>query len=412
MTEAEVTKRRHLRPWVVRGGISRWEICTSLQARATVRDKIDYLDRIMGHRHVTWSEVPQDVGLDPGGNPFHGAEESGAFTSARFRDFADRCRAWSAGAPAPIAALNVGLTHPVRPYEFAERIEPIPYTPPLHGRMLRIMWLGEVDYVTALHYDPFQNFIGQIEGYKRITLFPPDVLADIYHPAVDDLPYEVPCSRMRMLPLDLAKWPRFERALPHAVSVVLGPGDLLYTPPLWWHHVESRKFNMMVSTFFHDTNKADVDAADHELKRAIVMLSGLPPSAREACRTWLRRHAFRAGDDGKSKGAASSPDSDVLATVEREAGRSVRRYLEQSSRRFEVLPPYWVRHYALKYDHFVFQMNGDPFPGMPGELEAMRARLARDEPKRVTSAILRANAQLMKGRVWVHVKVVSALRSL
>ena len=32
--------------------------------------------------------------------------------------------------------------------------------------------------------------------------------------------------------------PRFERSVLH--SVTLRPGDVIYTPPYWWHHVETR----------------------------------------------------------------------------------------------------------------------------------------------------------------------------
>ena len=43
-----------------------------------------------------------------------------------------------------------------------------------------------------------------------------------------------------------------------AQVALVEPGDTLYIPPLWWHHVESYGFNVMVNTWYDDT-RAGID---------------------------------------------------------------------------------------------------------------------------------------------------------
>ena len=38
---------------------------------------------------------------------------------------------------------------------------------------------------------------------------------------------------------DFARYPKFRDALAAAQSAELEPGDCIFIPPLWWHHVES-----------------------------------------------------------------------------------------------------------------------------------------------------------------------------
>ncbi|CAJ1424561.1 unnamed protein product [Effrenium voratum] len=87
---------------------------------------------------------------------------------------------------------------------------------------------------TACHYDMNQNIFLQLHGAKRFILFPPLLgMAAL-------LPYPVANQRDRCARQDLLQeGPCSHLAHGRGVEAVLGPGDVLFLPQMWWHHVES-----------------------------------------------------------------------------------------------------------------------------------------------------------------------------
>lgn len=89
--------------------------------------------------------------------------------------------------------------------------------------------------VTPCHYDEQQNFFAQIHGYKRFLLFPPEQFECLYpHPVYH------PHDRQSQVDFDAPdyeKFPKFKEV--KAVETIVGPGDVLFIPMYWWHHVES-----------------------------------------------------------------------------------------------------------------------------------------------------------------------------
>jgi len=85
------------------------------------------------------------------------------------------------------------------------------------------------------HYDLQPNIHVQLTGRKRFILFPPESRAHLYpFPVHHDL------DRRSMIDFDLpdsARFPSWRHA--HGAVVELEPGDALYIPPYWWHHVQS-----------------------------------------------------------------------------------------------------------------------------------------------------------------------------
>lgn len=103
---------------------------------------------------------------------------------------------------------------------------------PLTYNLLLIAMEGNV---TPCHYDEQQNLFAQIYGYKRCILFPPSQFECLY-------PYPVyhPHDRQSMVDFDrpeYSKFPKFKEA--KGFEAVVGPGDVLYIPIYWWHHIES-----------------------------------------------------------------------------------------------------------------------------------------------------------------------------
>ena len=80
------------------------------------------------------------------------------------------------------------------------------------------------------HYDAMDNMLIQLHGEKRVLLFPPAVAGDLYLEGSSSIVREVDNH-------DPLVFPRFARARRAALEVILQPGDVLYIPALWSHHV-------------------------------------------------------------------------------------------------------------------------------------------------------------------------------
>ena len=109
------------------------------------------------------------------------------------------------------------------------------------------IWIGNGTKVQT-HYDLLSNIACVIGGRRRFTLFPPDQLQNLYMGPVDFTPSGTPISLVPLDSPDFSRYPRFAEALPHAQHAELGPGDALYIPYGWWHHVERSRRSTYWST--------------------------------------------------------------------------------------------------------------------------------------------------------------------
>jgi [protein]-arginine 3-hydroxylase / protease len=104
------------------------------------------------------------------------------------------------------------------------------------ARMIQInLWVGARGNITPLHFDMANNFLAQIRGRKRLTLFDPGQSDALYpHGSRASI---VNTSDVQPQAPDFARHPKFKEATP--CECVLAPGEMLYLPPFWWHQVES-----------------------------------------------------------------------------------------------------------------------------------------------------------------------------
>ncbi len=85
-------------------------------------------------------------------------------------------------------------------------------------------------------------------GRRRFTLFPPQAIADLYIGPIGYAPTGTPISLVDFAQPDEKRFPRFKDALAVAQVAELEPGDAIFIPALWWHHVESLgKYNVLVN---------------------------------------------------------------------------------------------------------------------------------------------------------------------
>ena len=90
------------------------------------------------------------------------------------------------------------------------------------------LWLGRSPVVAPCHYDGYHNAVAQLSGRKRFLLAPPTAW-----PLVRAFPFLHPSHAQCQLGLDHQDATELTAA--GGRSAVLGRGDVLYLPPLWFH---------------------------------------------------------------------------------------------------------------------------------------------------------------------------------
>jgi hypothetical protein len=98
------------------------------------------------------------------------------------------------------------------------------------------LWVGGAGTKSALHYDSMDNLLVQVQGRKRVMLFPPGEAENLYPALRDEYPH---ISRANVFACDDGRFPLLAKARRHTGEMTLMPGSALYLPPFWWHAVES-----------------------------------------------------------------------------------------------------------------------------------------------------------------------------
>ena len=158
------------------------------------------------------------------------------------------------------------------------------------------LWLGN-SLTTQTHFDIPENIAVHVAGEKRFTLFPPDQIGNLYPGPIDMAPGGVPISMVQLDEPDLDRYPRFREALEVAQEAKLEPGDALYIPSLWWHHVSTRgPLNMLVN-FWWNESRRDIYSPMSGLYMAALTFKHLPAAQREGWAALINYFIFeQAGD--------------------------------------------------------------------------------------------------------------------
>ncbi|QRK08655.1 cupin-like domain-containing protein [Archangium violaceum] len=343
-------------PVVLTGCMEDWKLLKELRARATSEQKLALLSSLAGSEQVRYSTLPQRTGghyhfqdNDPQRTTYGPPEPKGPFDV-----FASRLLESLNGVSDTYVYLQAMFLDPGTP--LYESLGPgvLPLLTPEQERPM--MWAGSDGQVVNLHYDDFLNFICMVEGTKRVTLFAPELMPSMYHAPFDRMLNYAQASQVRLLEPDLERFPLFQHALKEAQVAVIEPGEVLFLPPMWWHHVESYGFNVMINNWVFPAPLEELIALQEDVTKAIRLFQNATAEQRARARMLYHQSVFAPGDE------ATGPENDPQRA---ETRRLVTR-----------LPDSLRRQLARYYDHFVFQMSGDPFPGQPGALAAMMERNA------------------------------------
>lgn len=112
-----------------------------------------------------------------------------------------------------------------------------------------MLWMGPRGCVSPLHFDPLDNILLQIVGRKRVTILPRDAdPSSLYIGETHEQQYNT--SAVDIEQPDYARHERFGRVSPLLQRVELRPGDGVYIPAQWWHHVRSLDLSMSVNVWW------------------------------------------------------------------------------------------------------------------------------------------------------------------
>jgi hypothetical protein len=162
--------------------------------------------------------------------------------------------------------------------------------PLLDARVEPRIWIGNAVKINT-HFDLVYNIACVVGGRRRFTLFPPDQLANLYLAPLDFTPSGAPVSLAQLTRPDFARFPRLASALEHAQQAELGPGDALFIPYGWWHHVESlTPFNVLANYWWNDA--PDQGAPHGALLHALLAIRDLPVDQRAVWESLFRELVF------------------------------------------------------------------------------------------------------------------------
>jgi hypothetical protein len=191
-------------------------------------------------------------------------------------------------------------------------------------------WIGNRSTV-ATHFDTSDNIALVVAGRRRFTLFPPEQIGNLYIGPLDHTMAGQPASLVPLDAPDLARFPRFADAMAAAFTAELEPGDAIYVPALWWHHVEALSpVNMLINYWVELPSDAGspFDAMIH----GILAISALPAPTRAAWRDYFDHYVFRQGSDPakhlapEHRGVLAEPTPDLRERIRqyllRRLGRS------------------------------------------------------------------------------------------
>jgi hypothetical protein len=307
---------RSTQPWVRRGLVAQWP---AVQAgRRSPAAAADYLrERYRGEPVVAWSGAP-----DISGRFFYNEDFSGFnFRVERLGldRVLDAIMACATQQPAPAIYVGSTTVDTCLPGFRADNDLAFGQLDPLAS-----IWIGNRTRIAA-HQDVPDNLACVVAGRRRFTLFPPDQVANLYVGPLDFTPAGQAISLVDFARPDFDRHRRFAQALTHARVVELEPGDALFIPSLWWHHVEALDpFNVLVNYWWR-RSPAYMDSPMNALMLAIMIVRDLPAHERRAWQQMFDHYIF-AADDQTAEHVPTHARG-VLSPMDANATRSLRARL-------------------------------------------------------------------------------------
>ncbi len=189
------------------------------------------------------------------------------------------------------------------------------------------IWIGNRGR-TATHWDLAQNIACVVGGRRRFTLFAPDQLPNLYMGPLDNTLAGQPISLVDLHEPDYDRYPRFREALQNALSAELEPGDAIYVPSMWFHHVASLDALGVLVNFWWRESAPYMTTPMLTLMHALLTIREMPPDERESWRRMFDYYIFQS--DGEPMGHVPEAARGFFGEMTAERVTRLRAYLVQS----------------------------------------------------------------------------------
>jgi hypothetical protein len=199
----------------------------------------------------------------------------------------------------------IGLkAHPNAPYVYIQST-PTPQhlprfmaenpNPLLPSAIAPRIWISNATRAQT-HNDNDHNIACVVAGRRRFTLFPPEQLTNLYIGPHDHTPSGRAVSLASLENPDFTAHPRFAEALKTAQVAEMGPGDALYIPKYWWHHVQSlTPFNVLINYWWGGAPPAENPHTT--FLSALLAIKDLPDPEKAYWKTMFDHYVFQTGGD-------------------------------------------------------------------------------------------------------------------
>ena len=305
-------------PVLLRGVAGEWPLVAAGERSSL--DAMAYLRRLDSGRPVQYSFGAPDIN----GRPFYNEDFSALNFEVRRGALGQVLDELSAHLqdPAPptyyIASLLVENARPGVVQDNDLRLaEQDIHAPPS-------IWIGN-RVVASCHFDAPNNVAVCAVGRRQFTLFPPEQIENLYPGPMEPTPGGQVVSLVDFAEPDLERHPRFALALAAACTAMLEPGDAIFIPSMWWHHVRSLDaFNVLVNYWWR-SSPAFLSSPLLALQHALWTVRDLPEREKRA---WAKVFDYYVFGPGERAGEHLPPASrDILGPVDENMARRLRAML-------------------------------------------------------------------------------------
>lgn len=305
-------------PYVVRGAFAHWPVVQA--ARQSDDALARYLMGFYCGMRVGLFQLPPEAQ----GRAFYADESLQTFNFTRHIATLDQVLAGLlglAGAPGAAPSIYVGSTtvEAVLPgFLDVNRLG-------LGARdALVSLWLGNRSRVAA-HYDLPDNLAVVAAGRRRFTLFAPEQIHNLYMGPLDPTPAGQPISLVDFSAPDFERFPRFRQALDAGLVAELDPGDAIFIPSMWFHHIEGLSpVNLLINAWWRQT-PAHMDSPVNALQLALMTIRNLPEKERRIWQHHFQHFVF--GADAGTWAHIPAPARGILDAPDDTASRQARAHL-------------------------------------------------------------------------------------